>query len=51
MTQHDQGLAISIDVTHLAKMLKADPFTEPIPSLDADHSPHAAMTQQNLLGS
>ncbi len=42
---------MALNLVHLAKTLRASPFTEPIPPLDADHSPGAAAVQQNLLGS
>jgi hypothetical protein len=44
---------MALNLVHLAKTLRNDPFTEPIPSLDADHSPGAGGTsmERNLLGS
>jgi hypothetical protein len=44
---------MALNLVHLATMLRTDPFTEPIPPLDADHSPGAAETAMEsiLLGS
>ena len=42
---------MALNLVHLAKTLRANPFTEPIPPLDADHSPGASAMESNLLGS